>query len=42
MEATQAETADQGVEPTDPDARVFSAAFPTASMADLPCLTEAR
>jgi hypothetical protein len=38
MEATQAGTADAGVVPTDPDARVFSAAFPTAAMGSLPCL----
>ena len=38
MEATQAQTADEGVVPTEPDARVFSAAFPTAAMASLPCL----
>jgi len=42
MEATQAETADEGVTPSDPDARVFSAAFPTAAMATLPCLAEER
>jgi hypothetical protein len=41
MEATQAETADEGVVATDPDARVFSAAFATASMGSLPCLPEA-
>jgi hypothetical protein len=39
MEATRADTADQGVEVgSDPDERVFAAAFPTASMASLPCL----
>jgi arylsulfatase A-like enzyme len=41
LEATQADTADRGVTPSDPAARVFSAAFPTAEMADLPCLREA-
>ena len=40
MASTQAETADQGVTVTDPGATVFSAAFPTAAMATLPCLRE--
>jgi hypothetical protein len=42
MEATQADAADEGVVPSDPDARVFGAAFPTAEMADLPCLRGAE
>jgi hypothetical protein len=41
MASTRSETADQGVEVTDPDAMVFSAAFPTDAMASLPCLREA-
>ncbi len=40
LAATQAETADEGVEVVDPDARVFSMAVPTLTLEELPCLAD--